>query len=46
MHKQCVPGPLLSFVGPQAEEKDGHQYVHCTDTCNWDQNLIGPILGP
>ena len=26
--------------------RGGHQYVHCTDTRNRDQNLIGPILGP
>ena len=26
--------------------RGGHQYVHCADTRDWDQNLTGPILGP
>ena len=25
--------------------RGGHSYVHCTDTRDWDQNLIGPISG-
>ena len=25
--------------------RGGHSYVYCTDIRDWDQNLIGPILG-
>ena len=46
-------GDVMSFAvkGRHASEcrvnsRGGHQYMHCTDTCDLDQNLIGPILGP
>ena len=33
----------VSVRRPEVYTRGGHYYTYCTDTRDWDQNLIGPI---